>query len=125
MTTAGAEASKKKSEGEAAAKKKIDDEAANMNNNNNSKKDIGNLMNTGKLSVVEYEQCVNSLLTQGSPTSYESMCKFVKTRTITQIKAYYGQHKVKLLCDIKRFASVVKGNDGPAEGATKDVNILE
>ena len=60
------------------------------------------LLLTGTWSIDEQKKCAESLIEHGS--SYESMAKFMKTRTAAQVKSYYSAHKKKLLrmrCTLK------------------------
>mmetsp|Transcript_11136 Transcript_11136/g.10792 ORF Transcript_11136/g.10792 Transcript_11136/m.10792 type:complete len:112 (-) Transcript_11136:509-844(-) len=58
-------------------------------------------MKVGAWSVDEHERCAESLISHG--LSYESMSKFVGTRTPSQITKYYARKKRKLVQDSKKY----------------------
>merc|ERR1712238_285769 len=62
---------------------------------------MGTRMKVGAWSVDEHERCAESLISHG--LSYESMSKFVGTRTPSQITKYYARKKAKLLRDSKKY----------------------
>merc|ERR1712238_561485 len=82
-----------------------DDEEDDREAKEDGKVEIDDMSNTrmkvGAWSVDEHERCAESLISHG--LSYESMSKFVGTRTPSQITKYYARKKAKLLRDSKKY----------------------
>ena len=76
-------------------------------------------------SIQEEQLCAKSLYPHGKSTSFDRMKEFVTTKTITQIRYYWGKHNKMLLTMSEIYFRDHKYIDGLAKDkGMKDVNDI-